>query len=291
MQTKVAVKIKSTTKEKLSLSLAFGPVELNVKDLKMMKDYYVNVVGLEVIAESSDTVKLGKNKKPLLILHKRPDLSLPFATEAGLYHFAIVFGSRVDLARTVYQILQQAPQSFSGSADHLVSEAFYFTDPEGNGIELYFDRDRNEWQWENNQIKMATLYIDPADYIQRHLKVKDKNTNIQMGHVHLKVGDIEKAKQFYVEILGFDIIAELSGALFISVGGYHHHIGLNTWESLGANKRRETLGLKQFEFILPTIEDLDSLRKRLEKNNIIVHEKDNAILFSDPWNNQIKVKV
>jgi catechol 2,3-dioxygenase len=218
-------------------------------------------------------------------------LSAAHPTHAGLYHFAIVFASRGDLARIIYRVLSQKPQHFTGSADHLVSEAFYFTDPEGNGIELYYDRDRSEWTWENNQVKMATLYIDPAEYLQKYIVLEEPNKEVKMGHFHLKVGDIQKAQKFYIDILGFDITAELPGALFISVGGYHHHLGLNTWESMGSPERNQSLGLEQLELILPNKQDLKWLKDRLKENDIHFIEDENSVLFHDPWKNKIVAKV
>lgn len=276
---------------KSSLNLSIGAVELNVADLDLMRSFYHKVLGLDILKETPIRTELGANKKPLIILHHRVDLSHPHSGHAGLYHFAILYSSQGDLARAVYQVLKSTPQLFSGSADHLVSEAFYFNDPEGNGIELYYDRDRSLWQWENGQVRMATNYIDPANYLEQHLEKHDPESHSQMGHVHLKVGDIAKARQFYVDVLGFDVTAEMPSALFISVGGYHHHIGMNTWESSGAEKRTETHGLKNIEFILPTQSDFDHLKHRLEKHTIPFQSENKAITFADPWNNSIRARI
>jgi catechol 2,3-dioxygenase len=272
-------------------ALKLGSIVLNVKDLAKMKDFYHIGMGLDVIKQAPTQIILGKEKKPLITLSHTMHLDVTDPTHAGLYHFAILFSSRGDLARMVYRILKKHPEKFSGSADHLVSEAFYFNDPEGNGIELYFDRDRSEWQWENNQVKMATIYLDPKKYLQKYIVLEEKNREIKMGHFHLKVGDLAKARNFYVDILGFDITAKLPGALFISVAGYHHHLGLNTWESLGAPLRDQSLGLEQLEFILKNQNDLQLLRDQLEKNAILFEDKSNSLLFHDPWNNKILAKI
>ncbi|MDQ3098187.1 MAG: VOC family protein [bacterium] len=271
-------------------SLKVGTVEIKVNNISLIKNFYTSVLGLEILSESTKSITLGQNKTPLLIVHQREDLAQAHPSEAGLYHIAMLYSSRASLARTIEHILKHAPQHFSGTGDHLVSEAFYFYDPEGNGIELYFDRDRTEWQWENGQIKMAALYIDPVKYIQSNLVIDDGKTEIAMGHIHLRVGDINKAKQFYVDALGFDVTAELPGALFVSIGGYHHHIGMNTWESLAAVERYDSLGLHSFELIIPQKEEIDSLKIRLENNNVKYNEIDGYILFYDPWKNQIKIK-
>lgn len=276
------------SKEKLS-SLSLGPVELNVKNLQKMKDFYTKILGLNILEEKNKTVTLGKKNTPLLILHNAVELNYPLPGEAGLYHFAILFSSRGDLARTVYQILKNSPEHFSGSGDHLVSEAFYFTDPEGNGIELYYDRDRSQWQWENKQIKMATLYIDPQEYLEKHIALEEKDTEIKMGHIHLKVGNIEKAREFYVNILGFDVTAELPNALFVSVDGYHHHIGMNTWESLGATERSDVLGLKTFSLTFNNKNEYEKIKEKLLENNISFEEKNNLLTLHDPWKNKIRI--
>lgn len=287
--TRVALKEKQQGKAQKLSSIAMGSVSLYVNDLATMREFYEHVLGLDVLGRDESRVELGKGKKSLIVLHKSAQLHPPSRRDAGLYHFALLFSSRGELARRIEHILTSAPHHFSGSADHLVSEAFYFTDPEGNGIELYFDRSHDEWVWENGQIRMASLYIDPATYIRMYGASDKKKSEIGMGHVHLKVGDIEKARAFYVDVLGFDITAQLPGALFISVGGYHHHIGVNTWESMGAQERGVSLGLKSYDIVLSQPDDLVWLTERLRQNDIIFEEGDYGIVFSDPWKNQIRV--
>ncbi len=276
-------------KNTLTKSLQVGKVELFVKDLSEMKSFYTSKLLLEIISEETGIIVLGKNQTPLIGLHSKEDLSFASSHQAGLYHFAILYSSRSELAKTIQNILQKSPESFSGSGDHLVSEAFYFYDPEGNGIELYFDRERTTWIWENNQIKMATIFIDPIEYIQKYLVVEDKQSKNQMGHIHLKVGDVNKAKEFYVDLLGFDITAQLPHALFISIGKYHHHIGINSWESFGALKRKPSLGLKSFELILDNNNDILDVKERLNAAEIPYEEEKNMLVFEDPWKNQIRL--
>jgi catechol 2,3-dioxygenase len=273
----------------LSPLLELGSIELNIKDLGKMKYFYHEVMGLDILDEGNEKVTLGVKNLPLITLYHRKDLPQGKPEHAGLYHFAIVFASRADLAHMIYRILKTHSHHFSGSADHLVSEAFYFTDPEGNGIELYFDRDRSEWKWENNHVKMATMYIDPNDYLQKNLVLEEQDKEVKMGHFHLKVGDIEKAREFYVNSLGFNVTAELPGALFISVGGYHHHLGLNVWESSGSPERTNSLGLEKIELILPDEKDYDLLKKRLRDTSIAFVEDKKSLLIYDPWKNQILV--
>jgi catechol 2,3-dioxygenase len=279
----------NSNQEKIS-SLSIGTVELNVNNIELMKQFYSEILTLDIITDQKSKVVVGKNNKPLIVLHHEDKLPQSAPSEAGLYHFAILYASRSDLGRTIEHILKHAPGHFSGSGDHLVSEAFYFYDPEGNGIELYFDRDRTEWQWENGQIKMATGYIDPKKYIQSNLALEDIQTDVGMGHIHLKVGDLKKAKDFYTTILGFNITAELPGALFISIGGYHHHIGINVWESFAAVERDPSLGLRSFELIIPEFAEVKNLAARLKEHHIQFTEVNGYIAFFDPWKNQIRIK-
>lgn len=291
MATKTKILEQIKINQKLPTNLSIGPVSLNVKTQKTMQQFYKNSVGLEVLKDNQGKIILGKNNTPLIILNEQSKLSYPSPVSAGLYHTAIRYNAQSALANAVKNILETSPESFSGSADHLVSEAFYFTDPEGNGLELYVDRPKSEWEWEQGQIKMASLYIDPDSYIKNHGQSESKTTEAKMGHVHLKVGNISIAKEFYVDILGFDITAQLPGALFMSVNGYHHHIGVNTWESTGAEKRENTLGLRSITINIKDPSSLSELKFRLQKNNIIVSEKENTLVFSDPWNNTIEATV
>src|SRR5690606_14167484 len=149
--------------------------------------------------------------------------------DAGLFHTAILFNTQEALAAAVYSVARKHPGTFTGSSDHLVSKAFYFTDPEGNGVELYWDRDRSEWSWTHGAIEMSTLYLDPNAFLQEHLTERAVDTPVigdaQVGHVHLQVGDIASAREFYVERLGFEQTATYGpSALFVSAGGYHHHM-------------------------------------------------------------------
>jgi len=288
MNTDTYVKVKIRERENITGDLSMGEVQLNVSDLVKMKDYYHDIAGLDILNEDDNKVILGKNNEKLLTLFKT-GLTKANKGEAGLYHFAIVFEKRSDLAKTIFNIITKAEKTFTGSADHLVSEAFYFTDPEGNSVELYFDKPRSEWKWENGQIKMATLYMDPVAYVKTYSGKNEETNSVKIGHIHLKVGSIEQARRFYVEILGFEITAEIMGALFVSAGGYHHHLGLNIWESSGAQKRDETLGLKNFEIILKDEVDFDSLQVRLSEKNVRFSEIKTGISFCDPWNNLITV--
>ena len=276
---------------KLSNSIEMGVFELNVKNLALMKDFYHLLVGLEIIEEKSDYVLLGFENLKIIKLILNTSLRVSKQNEVGLYHSALAFSDRPLLAKTIERILINYPSSYSGSADHLVSEAFYFYDPEGNGLELYFDKDEENWTWKDGKVLMDTLYLNVKDYIDEFSKIDTKGQIVKTGHIHLKVGSLEEAEKFYLDTLGFVKVSEFPGAIFISDGKYHHHLGINIWESRGASQKDETLGLKSFELILEKTEDLQNLKNRLEEAGISFTLENNLLIVKDPWNSLIKFKV
>lgn len=270
----------------LSSSLKLSPSQLYVSDIASMKSFYSDNVGLEVLASSSSTALLGHDQTGVIELVSKPNLAFAGPREAGLFHNAIVFSSRSHLSKSVGTLLTKLPDSFSGTGDHLVSEAFYFNDPEGNGLELYFDRPAESWQWHNGHVAMDTLYIDPVEYVRRHIKDAD-NAGKKLGHVHLRIGDIQQARAFYVDLLKFDVTADLGSALFVSVAGYHHHIGLNVWMSAGAGVRTPSLGLAEVSVHLASDEDVSQLAVRLEASSYPFTYKNGKISVYDPWKNHL----
>lgn len=252
-----------------------------------MTDFYHNLVGLDVIESSKHTTLLGHNNVGAIELISTPKLAHANPRDAGLFHNAVLFESRGALSRAAGNVIMQAPGLFTGTGDHLVSEAFYFDDPEGNGLELYFDRPENTWTWKDGQIAMDTLYIDPANYIQNNASERGSE-GTKLGHVHLRVGNIAQAKEFYINLLGFDITANLPGALFVSVAGYHHHIALNTWLSEGAGKRQPTLGLSQVSITLQSQNDVSQLTTRLEAAATSFNLTPDGLVVLDPWNNELR---
>jgi catechol 2,3-dioxygenase len=259
-----------------------GIVNLNIKNIDTSKEFYTKALLLEIISETNSEVVLGKSGKKLLILTKS-DLMPAQRNSAGLYHFAIVYESRSELANIVRNVIENYPQFYAGSADHKVSQAFYFQDTEGNGIELYVDKPKNEWIWINNTVQMDTTGLNPEQFYNKYYT--GATGKVWMGHVHLKVGNLESAKKFYVDILGFDITSNRDGALFVSKGGYHHNIGLNIWNSEGAGIRGETLGLNYYEIILK--QDFKKIESKLKENNIEYKIIDGNIHLKDPWGTKI----
>lgn len=277
-----------TEQYKLADRLEMGVSELKVNSLERLRKFYVDILKLDVLSEEQGTLLLGRKGKPIMRLSEDKTLPYPQPREAGLYHNAIVYETRRDLANTIRDLLDLAPELYEGTADHKVSEAFYFHDPEKNGLELYFDKDRSTWQYQNGRIVMGSEYIDPQAYIAQHGSLGAEKDPAKMGHVHLKVGDIAEAKKFYVDLLGFDITAEMPTALFISVAGYHHHFGMNTWQSLGAGKRQATLGLSNVEIKIPQA-DIARLKDRLAQSGVNFTEIATGVSIKDPWDNEIRI--
>src|SRR6478672_11935196 len=206
----------------LAADTLMGAVTLLVADLDLMTAYYRDAVTLTLLAQGEGRSILGRGTTPIVILEHAPALKHAGPRDAGLFHTAILFPTQTDLAEAVYGVASRHPGSFTGSADHLVSQAFYFNDPEGNGVELYWDRDRSAWSWTHGRVEMATLMLDPRAFLVEHLP-DDGHAVTQgparVGHVHLSVGDVATARDFYVERLGFETTADLGGsALFVSAG-------------------------------------------------------------------------
>ncbi|MFW7415145.1 VOC family protein [Demequina sp. SO4-18] len=274
-----------------------GAVTLKVNDLDAMIAYYRDGVLLDVIAESDGAAILGRHGVPVVILEHAPDLPWARPGSAGLFHTAIVFDTRAELARSLYSIARRYPGTYTGSADHLVSLAFYMTDPEGNGVELYWDRDRTTWSWTHGRVEMAVLSLDPQEFLNEHLvpdtaDARDGLAKAHVGHVHLSVGDVESARAFYVNQLGFDATAELSGsALFVSAGGYHHHMAMNVWGSRGAGLRAPALGLGLVRIDVPTADALDEASERLRHYGVGLADDGRTVSFDDPWANRIELSV
>ncbi|GAA5162318.1 glyoxalase [Ornithinimicrobium tianjinense] len=282
--------------DRLAADTAMGPVTLDVADLAGMTAFYRDVITLQVISEDGPVVTLGRGSTPVVILRHSPALKHAAPGSAGLFHTAILFPTQTALAAALASVAQKAPRRFTGSADHLVSQAFYLDDPEGNGIELYWDRDRSQWSWVHGQVEMATLYLDPNDFLREHLTPEALESpgsgDAVVGHVHLSVGDTASAKEFYVDRLGFDTTATVGNqALFVSAGGYHHHMAMNVWNSRGAGRRFPSLGLGQVDIDLPSSDDVGALTERMRHFGVQAADDGRTVSFEDPWANRIHVRV
>ncbi len=271
-----------------------GAVFLTVSDLDRSEKFYRDVLGFKPLERENDTLPLtADGKTPLLSLKSDPGAQPRPPHTTGLYHFAILVPERKDLARSILRIIE-TKYPIQGAADHLVSEALYLADPDGNGIEIYHDRPRDTWTFRNSQVRMATNPLD-FDGVLAEVGPAPQPWNglwvgTRIGHMHLNVGNLAEAEAFYHDLLGFDIMARLGGgALFISAGGYHHHIGLNTWEGVGAPPPPAgTVGLRHFEISLPDEAEFEKLGKGLQKAGVALEEEmDNVLLFHDPFQNGV----
>jgi catechol 2,3-dioxygenase len=284
--------------ERLDADSTMGAVTLHVADLDAMIRYYHEGVGLDVMAQHGDSAILGHHGVPSMILQHNPALRHAASGSAGLYHTAILFSSPADLASAVYSVTRHYPHSFTGVGDHTVSQAFYFDDEEGNGVELYMDRPRETWTWHGGQVDMGTTWFDPNQFIREHITEAGLSapqmdgTSTAVGHVHLKVGDTATARDFYEGVVGFDVTTTLGNqAVFFSVGGYHHHLAANTWDSRGALVRTPSLGLGAIDLTLPSDDALSALRARLTDRGIASQHDGRTLTFEDPWANALRVTV
>ncbi|MGI8985505.1 MAG: VOC family protein [Nocardioidaceae bacterium] len=248
----------------LPADTSMDAVTLHVADLPGMTAYYRDAIALSVLRAEGGTVVLGRGTTPLVVLQHTPGLPVPGRGQAGLFHTAILFAHRAALAAVVASAVRVAPTTYVGAADHLVSLAFYFTDPEGNGVELYIDRAREQWTWVDGELQMASLPLDARAYLSEHLTDdQTATTGAVVGHVHLQVGDIARAQEFYVDALGFERTTGWhASALFVSAGGYHHHMAMNTWNSFGAGPRAATIGLGAVSIVVPAREEIMALTDR-----------------------------
>ena len=231
-----------------------GRVALRVADLARVRTYYERAIGLRALSETS----LGVDGTPLIELVDDPAAPPAPPGSTGLFHLALLVPDRPSLARAVQRVVR-AGERFTGASDHFVSEALYLRDPEGNGIEIYADRPRSQWEYEpSGEIRMGTVALD-LDGVMAELPGGDDPgmpDGTVVGHVHLHVADLGAAEAFYAGRLGLDVMVRgYPGALFLARGGYHHHIGLNTWQGEGAPPPPPgSRGLVDFELVLPDAE-------------------------------------
>lgn len=271
-----------------------GRVALSVADLSRSLAYYQEQIGMQILAQEGGTAVLGAANQPLLVLQEQPG-ARPSRHAAGLYHFAVLLPSRLALAQTLYHFIQvQTP--IDGASDHGVSEALYLTDPDGHGIEIYRDRPRQEWPQANGQLRMVTEPLD-VEGILGELSAETAvwtpwPSGTMMGHVHLHVSHLAPAIDFYEVVLGFDSIMRMGGSAgFMSFGGYHHHLGLNTWAGVGAPPPApDAARLLWYEIIAPEETAVNNLALRLAAMNVAFTRNGRALHLQDPSANNIIVR-
>lgn len=268
-----------------------GPVYLITADLARSVDFYQRVIGLRLLDLHDGRAQLGGDET-LLVLNERPNAVPKALHSTGLYHFALLMPARRDLSRSLRHLMRMG-QPLQGASDHLVSEALYLADPDGNGIEIYADRPRENWRMHNGQIEMATVPLNMASLLaesDEKVGVWDGLPgNTRIGHIHLHVANLAQSETFYCNGLGLDLMARYGpSAAFISAGGYHHHIGINTWLGAGAPPPpKGAIGLERFTVLLPTAEALDALRDHLHTAAIPLAAHDVGIDLRDPAGNAI----
>ena len=213
-----------------------GAIRLRAGDVGLMRDFYERAIGLRALPSGDGVTALGAGDGPLVELVSAPDAPARPRGTTGLFHLALLVPNRVNLAHALRRVFD-AGWHLSGASDHLVSEALYLSDPEGNGIELYRDRGRDEWAHQGDEIAMATLPLDLEGLLAEPGAAEAAPSmpdGTVLGHVHLQVADLGGASAFWVDGVGFDVtVSSYPGALFVSAGGYHHHVGLNTWAGVG----------------------------------------------------------
>ena len=275
-----------------------GSLELTVADLSRSIAFYTEAIGFTVLARDASGAMLGVKGEPLLRLDERPGAQ-PWPrggrSYTGLYHFAILLPARADLGRWLRHWLTLG-LPLPGQGDHLVSEALYLEDPDGHGIEVYRDRPRDEWRWDGEQVRMGTGPVDIrgllADAERAGAQWDGLPPGTRLGHIHLQVGDIAQAEAFYHGVLGFDVVARMPSALFVSAGGYHHHIGMNTWHSLGAGPApADSVALRSFTIDLPSKAARRAVLARVDAAGIRRDESNGAIVVQDPWRNTLRLRV
>jgi catechol 2,3-dioxygenase len=265
-------------------TLRLGPVDLTVADLDRAVAWYQRALGLRVHRQDVGEAELGDGVETVVVLHEDPQ-AIPPGRHAGLYHYALLYPSREELARAAVRLaVTQTP--IQGASDHRTHEAIYLADIDGNGIELAADRPRDQWP--------AGLGYDggpaPLDFDALLATVEGEDPaaqvgeGLRMGHLHLHVGDVEQGLAFYRDVLGFELQANLGSAAFVSAGGYHHHLGFNVWNGRGAGPApAHSVGLRHWTVQLPTAAEVATVRGRAEAAGIPVEPVEGGFLVRDPW--------
>jgi catechol 2,3-dioxygenase len=284
----------SSTVPSLDPRTAVGAVSLTVGDLESACEFYEQALGLRTLERSGGTVRLGVEPGTTLVeLVGDPDAPPRPRRSTGLFHLALLLPGRAQLAGALRRVAR-AGRSFTGAADHLVSEALYLDDPEGNGIEIYRDRPREEWRYVEGTPQMATEPLDLHGLMEE--PVADApggmTPGTRLGHVHLQVADLVEAEAFYHGVLGLDVtVRGYPGALFLSAGGYHHHVGLNTWASRGAPPPPPgSRGLGWFELLLADPADLARISNRVDAAGLDRHDREGGLVVADLSGNHVRIE-
>ncbi|MEA2765748.1 MAG: catechol 2,3-dioxygenase [Gemmatimonadaceae bacterium] len=278
---------------RLPESTRIGRVRLQVADLGRSLVFYENVLGMRVIKRTADAVSLGPHGEDREIIHLHQLSSarpVPRRGLLGLYHFAILLPDRASLGRFVEHLAETG--IYAGMSDHLVSEAVYLTDPDGLGIEVYADRPRDAWRYDERQLQMATNQLDVDDLVASAggEPWTGMPPGTVLGHVHLYVDDIGKAEAFYHDALGFDkVVWSYPGALFMSAGGYHHHLGTNTWAKGAPPATNADARLLEWEILVPTQKNADEAAKNVTAAGYKAKPDNGDWILTDPWGTSLRL--
>lgn len=278
----------SASPHRLPATLSMGAVTLRSPNVDRLVPFYERVLGLRVADQTASAIHLGAGAGPLVELLNDPQAKHAHPRAPGLFHLALRVPNRAALAERI-AALQVTGLRF-GASDHLVSEALYVDDPDGNGIEIYCDRPHEVWpRTPDGRIAMATLPLDvPSLRDLAPMQIGSAPHGTDMGHVHLKVRDLAEAERFWVDLLGFDLVTTYPGALFVSAGGYHHHVGLNIWSSRGGPLPPDRrLGLDHLTVRIPQ-PDIDALGARVSAAGHSVHGDQGPLLITDPSGNRVR---
>jgi catechol 2,3-dioxygenase len=269
--------------------IELGPISLTVKDLSHALDFYQGVLGIKLLQDTDSTATLSfDERKTIIELVENTQAENPKG-RTGLYHYALLVPTRAVLANTLKHLLERE-YPLTGASDHGVSEAIYLSDQDGNGIEIYHDRQRQEWPMREGELRMDTRPLDVRSLLKEAgSSWAGLDPLTMVGHIHLKVASIPEAESFYTNKLGFQLMQRYGpSASFVSAGGYHHHVGFNTWESAGAQPPPEdAVGLRWFGLRLPDQASLDLLVNHLKDSGVNLQENKAGILVRDPSNNGI----
>lgn len=281
------------TQPTISPDATLGYVHLTVTNLERSLAFYQGSLGFKIHRREGDTAALGAGGADLLRLTENPQARRVSRT-TGLYHFAILMPNRVELAQVLRRIAE-TQTVVQGFADHGVSEAIYLPDPDGNGIELYRDRPRAEWPIRNGELAMVTDPLDTHGLLRELAGLPQPWVGLPagtvLGHMHLHVSNLRVAELFYKNIIGFELMQHFGdSAAFLSAGGYHHHLGLNTWNGVGApTPPPDATGLRHFVIKLPTQTDVNAIADRARANNASLTEQPDGLLLRDPAGNGVMI--